>query len=97
MYVCMHVRMHVCLYVCHVYECVTLDRVLDWIWGLLTTYTYDSELRTSNYSATDNLHTLHMTTAHAKSSQSAFTSRFLVTDLNNGDSSVSVVKLLPDR
>jgi hypothetical protein len=33
--------------------------------------------------------TLHITTAHIKSSQSAFTSRFLVTDLN-GESSASV-------
>jgi hypothetical protein len=33
--------------------------------------------------------------AHAKSFQSAFTSRFLVTDLNNGESSFSVVTPLP--
>jgi hypothetical protein len=32
--------------------------------------------------------------AHAKPSQSAYTSRFLVMDLNNADSSVFVLKLL---
>jgi hypothetical protein len=32
---------------------------------------------------------------HAKSSQSAFTSRFLLTNLNNGHSSAPVVMLLP--
>jgi hypothetical protein len=36
-----------------------------------------------------------ITRAQAKSSQSVFTSRFLVTDLNNGDSSASVVTPLP--
>jgi hypothetical protein len=49
---------------------------------------------TSNYSAIANLDTLQITTARAKSSQSAFTSRFLVTDLNSGDSSASVLTSL---
>jgi hypothetical protein len=63
----------------------------DWRLDLLTTY---RSLTTSNYSAIANLHILQITTAHAKPSQSAFTSRFLVTDLNNGDSSASVLTSL---
>jgi hypothetical protein len=50
---------------------------------------------TSNYDAIANLYTLQITEAHATSSQSAFTSRFLVTDLNNGDSSASLFTSLP--
>jgi hypothetical protein len=50
---------------------------------------------TSNYNAIADLHTLQITTAQATSSQSVFTSRFLVTDLNNGDSSASVFTPLP--
>jgi hypothetical protein len=46
---------------------------------------------TNNYSAIADLHTSQFTRAHAMSSQSAFSSRFLVTDLNNGDSSPSIV------
>jgi hypothetical protein len=49
---------------------------------------------TSNYSAVANLHTLQVNTAHAKTSQYAFTSRFPVTDLNDGDSSASVLTSL---
>jgi hypothetical protein len=48
----------------------------------------------SNYNAIANLHTLQFTRADATSSQSAFISRFLVTDLNNGDSSASVLTSL---
>jgi hypothetical protein len=40
-------------------------------------------ITTSNYSAIANLHNLQITIAHAKSSQSTFTSRFLITDPNN--------------
>jgi hypothetical protein len=50
---------------------------------------------TSNYNAITNLHTLQITRAHAKLSQSAFTSRFLVMDLNKGDSSASMIMSLP--
>jgi hypothetical protein len=50
---------------------------------------------TSNYGAIANLHTLKITRAQAKSSQPAFTSRFLATDFNNGDSSASVLTPLP--
>jgi hypothetical protein len=50
---------------------------------------------TSNYISIANLHTWQTTTAHAKSSQSAVTSRFPVTDLNNGDFSASVLTSLP--
>jgi hypothetical protein len=39
-------------------------------------------------------HILHITRAHAKSSQFAFTIHFLVTDLNDGDSSASVLTSL---
>jgi hypothetical protein len=42
-----------------------------------------------------NPHILQITRAHAKSSQFSFTSRFLVTDLNNEDSSASVLTSLP--
>jgi hypothetical protein len=49
---------------------------------------------TSNYSATANLHTLQITTAHAKSFPACcvFTSRSLVTASNSGDSSASALK-----
>jgi hypothetical protein len=50
---------------------------------------------TSNYSAIADLQTLQITGAHTKFSQSAFTSRFLVTDFNNGVSSASVLTSLP--
>jgi hypothetical protein len=50
---------------------------------------------TSNYNAIADLHTLQITKAHAKSAQSAFSSHFLVTDLNNGDSSASMLTPLP--
>jgi hypothetical protein len=50
---------------------------------------------TSNCNAIADLPTLQITRAHAKSSQSTCTGRFLVTDLSSGDSSASVVTLLP--
>jgi hypothetical protein len=46
---------------------------------------------TVDFNSTANFHTLQITTAHAKSFQSAVTSRFPETDLNNGDSSASVL------
>jgi hypothetical protein len=49
---------------------------------------------TSNYKIIANLHTLLIAKAHAKPSQSDFTSRFLVTDINNADSSASVLTSL---
>jgi hypothetical protein len=48
---------------------------------------------TSNYGVITNLHTLQITRAHVKFSQSAFASRFLVTGFNTGDCLVSVAKL----
>jgi hypothetical protein len=63
----------------------------EWIDHLLI---YTRLGTTSNYSATANLHILLITRAHAKSSQSAFTSRFLVTDLQRGDPSASVLTSL---
>jgi hypothetical protein len=48
-------------------------------------HVYTRLVNTSNYRTTANLHNSQITTAHAKSSQSAFASHFLVTDLNDGD------------
>jgi hypothetical protein len=44
-----------------------------------------------NMNGIADLHTLQITKAHAKSSQSAFSSRFLVTCLNSGYFSAFVV------
>jgi hypothetical protein len=66
--------------------------------GLVTGFfehLYMQLITASNYSAIANVHTLYITSAHTKSSQSAFTSCFLVMDLNNGDSSASVLTSLP--
>jgi hypothetical protein len=64
--------------------------------GLVTQFIdYLQIVTTDNCSTIANLHTLQITRAHAKSSQSAYTSRFLVMDLNNGDSSASVLTSLP--
>jgi hypothetical protein len=52
---------------------------------------YTQLVTSSNYSSIGNLHTLQIHRAHAKFSQSAFTSHFLVIDLNSGDSSASVL------
>jgi hypothetical protein len=49
---------------------------------------------TRNYNAIANCHTLQITAAHVKPLQSVFTCRFPVIDLNNGDSSASVLTLL---
>jgi hypothetical protein len=66
--------------------------------GLVTGFIrhlYTQVVTTSNYGAIADLHTLQITRAHAKSSQPAYTSCFLVTDLNIGDSSASVLMSLP--
>jgi hypothetical protein len=70
--------------------CVTLDGVLDWTLDLLTT----SLGNTLNYSATANLHTLQITTAHAKCFPACyvFTIRSLVTAPNDEDSSAFALK-----
>jgi hypothetical protein len=49
---------------------------------------------TCNYSAITDVHNLEIPPAHSKPSQSAFTSRFPVTDLNSGDSLASVLTSL---
>jgi hypothetical protein len=49
---------------------------------------------TSNYNTVANFHTLHFTTTHAKSFKSAVASHFPVTDLNNGDSSATVLSYI---
>jgi hypothetical protein len=51
-------------------------------------------MTTNNYNNITNPHTLQITIAQAKPFQSAFTSRFLVTGLNSGDPSASVLMLL---
>jgi hypothetical protein len=55
---------------------------------------YTQLITASKYSAITNLRTLEITRAYAKSSQSAFTSSFLVMQLNSGDSSAYVLTLL---
>jgi hypothetical protein len=67
---------------------VTCMRVLDWRLDLLTAYTHI--VTTNNYGSSTNLHTLQITRAHAKSSQSAFTGRFVVTDFNTETITVSL-------
>jgi hypothetical protein len=54
---------------------------------------------TSNYSAIADLHALQITATNTKHSpaRSAFSSRFLVTDVNSGDSSASRAQVLPVR
>jgi hypothetical protein len=66
--------------------------------GLMNGFIYHLQTRlgtTSTYNAIADLHTLQITREHTESSQTAFTSRFLVTDLNNGDSLTPVVTPLP--
>jgi hypothetical protein len=64
---------------------------MDWILHLLTPLG-----NTSNYSAIADLHTSEITAANTKSSpvRSVFNSRFLVTDVNSGDSSASGCQVL---
>jgi hypothetical protein len=66
---------------------------LDWWMNLLTTCTHHSELQI--FTALSLISTLYQS-LHAKSSPacSVFTSRCLVTALNNGDSSASVLTSL---
>jgi hypothetical protein len=73
--------------------CVTIDGVWigEWIY-----YLYTQLGTTSNDNANTELHTSQIITSHAKpQSFIVFHSRFLVTALNNGDSSASVLKPLP--
>lgn len=76
-----------------------------WIW---TEYGLVSEFidhlhkplgTTNNYRATGNLHALRVTLENTKSSPAliVFNSRFLVTDINSGDSSASRAQVLPVR
>jgi hypothetical protein len=60
--------------------------------NLVTTYTPHGT--TSTYNAIADPNTLQITTACAKYFQSALISRFLVTNLNTGDSSAYVVTSL---
>jgi hypothetical protein len=75
--------------------------VLEWLYtgfGLMTwliDHLYIQLVTADNYNAIVNLHILKITRVHAKSAQSASTSRFLVTDLNHGDSWASVLTSFP--
>jgi hypothetical protein len=69
---------------------VTVDGILDWRIDLLA-HTHHSLVAAGNYNAVANPHTLQITAAHAKSSQFAFTSRFLVADLSDEDPSSSLL------
>jgi hypothetical protein len=62
---------------------------------LLTTYTHDSELQ--GIAALSIISTIHRSPQHqlSPSSLPALTNRFLVTNLNNGGSSASVVTPFP--
>jgi hypothetical protein len=64
----------------------------DWCLDLLTTCTHSSLLQV--IMAPPLISTLHQWIAHNLSSQSACTSRFLVTNHNNGDSSASALTSL---
>jgi hypothetical protein len=67
------------------------EGLLTWF-GLVTRFIDHLHIvTTSNYNTIAGLHTSQITTAHAKPSQSAFTSCLPVMDLNNGDSSASVL------
>jgi hypothetical protein len=66
----------------------------DAVWIGDGTFDHLQTVTGSNYNAVANLHTLQITTAHAKPSQSGFASRFPVTNLSSGDSSASVLTSL---
>jgi hypothetical protein len=61
--------------------------LVNGVTGLLQTIT------AINYNRFIDSCTLRITRTHSKSSQSALTSHFLVTDLDSGDSSASVVTI----
>jgi hypothetical protein len=63
-------------------------RAMDWSVDLLTTYMRHSELQVIIELSL--FHTIYRSLEHTKSSHSAFTHRFLITDLNNGGPSYSV-------
>jgi hypothetical protein len=64
--------------------------LVNWIY--LNTYTHDSELQ--GITALSLISILYKSLAHAKSSQFTFSSRFIVTDPNSGDSPGSVLTSL---
>jgi hypothetical protein len=69
---------------------VTLDRVLDWILDLLTTYTHNLELQV--ITAPSLISTLYSSLEHTVSCSQSGTRRFLVTASNKGYTSVSGLK-----
>jgi hypothetical protein len=71
---------------CHDFEWLSTELWLDT--GLIDHFN-TRLVTTADYRTIADLHTLQTTTVDNKSFQSAFTSRFPVTDLNNGDSSTA--------
>jgi hypothetical protein len=71
---------------------VTLDRVLDWILDLVTTYTHNSELQA--ITAPSLMSTTHISPQHKLRfpAWSVLTSRSLITAINSGDHSASAFK-----
>jgi hypothetical protein len=57
--------------------------------------TFIHSTRNYKYNAIADVHTLKITISPTKFSQSVFISHFLVTDLNGGDSSASVITPFP--
>jgi hypothetical protein len=76
---------------CHVLGACEYRRDMDWILDLLTQFG-----TTCNYRSTADFHTLQFTTAPAKLFPTCYvlTCRFLVTDVNSGDSSASRAQFL---
>jgi hypothetical protein len=62
-----------------------------WLVTRFIEHLYTQIVTTSNYRAMVNFHTLQISKAHTKFSQSAFTSRSLVTDFNIEASTASVL------
>jgi hypothetical protein len=69
----------------HSNNIVTYRKCLQTRFGLVIGFTaYFQMVTTSNYNVLANSYTRLLTTAHTKFSQFVFTSRFLLTDPNNG-------------
>jgi hypothetical protein len=75
---------------CHVYYICDYRQVFGCVNGFID-HLYTRLVSASNYNTIADLHILQISRAYAKSFPSVFTSRFLITDHNNGDLSASVV------
>jgi hypothetical protein len=82
------------------------NKILAWVtldWGFELDIQFIDYLQTLvvttllNHGAIADFHVLQITRAHAKSFQSAFTSRFPVTDLNNGDYSSALTQVFSSQ